>query len=261
MTDEMKGLFAHGINFDILCGLPHQTPQSIRRTFETVAELEPARICLNHLHYSPQFSPHQRFMVDGKQGRPTSLPDTMEKRALFDVAQEVLLRHGYVRTGFDHFALPDDDVAQALKANRMKWNSLGVTAGAYSHVLGMGPHSTSTLFDTYIQNVYGTSDYRQKVLAGQLPLYRGVVLQRDDEIRRDVIQEIRNFSKLRFSDLETRFGIVFDQYFKNELGRLAPLARDGLVEVYEQGLQVTELGQEFVLHVCSCFDGYLKGNE
>ena len=257
MSREMRALFSHGINFDILCGLPLQTPDSIRRTFETVVELAPDRICLNHLHFAPEFAPHQRIMVDGKNGRPTCLPDAAEKRALFDTALEILTQNGYVRTGFDHFALPDDDVAQALQDHRMKWNSLGVTAGAYNHVLGLGPHSTSTLFNTYAQNVYGTAPYAERVQAGEFPLYRGVVLNRDDEIRREVIQTLRNFSRLQFSDLERHHSLIFSHYFAAELQAMQPLARDGLVILSDHGIQVTELGQEFVLHVCACFDAYL----
>lgn len=256
MTQEMRELFGNGINFDILCGLPNQTPERIRHTFEDVVDLAPDRICLNHLHFAPQFSPHQRFMVDGRNGRPTRLPDYIEKRILFREALNLLLQHGYVRTGFDHFARCEDDVAQALENGQMHWNSLGVTAGAYDQVLGVGPHSTSTLTDRYAQNIYGTRDYEKCIQQGQLPVFRGHVLSADDQIRRFVIQTLRNFGQIQFRDFETAFGIGFENYFSPEMDSLCGLVEDGLIEVDAEGLLVTELGWEFVLFICEHFDAY-----
>jgi len=258
MAPDVRGMFPHGVNFDILCGLPHQTPESIQETFRTVAELAPDRICLNHLHFAPEFSPHQRFMVDGQQGRPSSLPGHVEKRILFRAAQDVLEAHGYLRTGYDHFAKPDDDVARALDAETMHWNSLGVTSGAYRDVLGIGPHSTSTLFNTYAQNVYGTQAYQEKIRAGELPLQRGVVLNHDDLVRRRVIQTLRNYSCLDYGRIEAAHDLCFTTYFAESLQKLQVLEQDGLVVLSDRCLQVTELGQEFVLQVCACFDAYLE---
>lgn len=258
LTPDVRALFSHGINFDMLCGLPQQSVDSIRDTFEAVVRLAPERICFNHLHFAPEFSPHQRFMLDGKNGRPDRLPNRMEKRALFHAALEILTEHGYRRMGYDHFARPEDDVSRALVENRMQWNSLGVTAGAYSHVLGVGPHSTSTLYNTYAQNVYGTQAYQQKLEAGQLPLFRGVVLNRDDILRRTVIQTLRNFARLDYGQIEADYDLCFAEYFASSLRKLEGLERDGLVVLSDRDLRVTELGQEFVLHVCACFDAYLE---
>lgn len=256
LAPDVRGLFAHGVNFDVLCGLPHQTPESIRKTFDVIAEMAPDRICLNHLHYAPETARHQTLMVDGKQGRPTRLPDHAEKKAIFREAYKALSAHGYVRTGYDHFAKPGDGVARALSENKMKWNALGVTTGDYTNVLGVGPHSTSTLADAYYQNVYGTKAYADRIETGEFPVFRGTVLSRDDQIRREVIQKIRNFSKVSFADIESKYQINFHEYFSLEIELLGEMCRDGLVEVRTQGLEVTELGREFVLFVCSQFDAY-----
>ena len=135
LDQDTRTLFPNGINFDVLCGLPNQTLTSMRKTFQTIVDLAPTRICLNHLHFAPEFARHQMIMVDGKNGRPTRLPNSIERKLLFQEAMSILRGNGYERTGYDHFAKPEDDVAQALKGNTMKWNALGVTAGAYQHVL------------------------------------------------------------------------------------------------------------------------------
>lgn len=256
MQPDMRDLFSHGINFDILCGLPNQTPASVQETFRRIVDLAPARICLNHLHFSPEFARHQMIMIDGKNGRPTRLPNDVERKILFQEAMAILLENGYERTGYDHFAKPEDQVAQALKAKTMRWNALGVTAGAYENVLGLGPHSSTTLADCYAQNCYGTQAYEEHLTHGRLPIFRGKLLSRDDIIRREVIQRIRNFAGLNYTDIEQAYGIDFDGYFSLELASLASFVQDGLIEILDDGIRVTDLGREFVLYVCRQFDAY-----
>jgi len=256
LESDTRTLFPNGINFDILCGLPNQTPTSIRETFRRIVDLTPARICLNHLHFAPEFARHQMIMIDGKNGRPTRLPNHAERKVLFQEAMTILLENGYERTGYDHFARPEDDVAQALKAQKMKWNALGVTAGAYQHVLGLGPHSTTTLSGCYAQNCYSTREYEKCLSKDRLPTFRGRVLSQDDIIRRDVIQRIRNFSGLNYADIEDTYAIDFDRYFGAELASLASFVQDDLIEISASGIRVTELGREFVLFVCRQFDAY-----
>jgi len=256
LEPDTRELFPNGINFDMLCGLPNQTPTSIRETFRRIVDLAPARICLNHLHFAPEFARHQMIMIDGKNGRPTRLPNHAERKVLFQEAMTILLENGYERTGYDHFARPEDDVAQALKAHKMKWNALGVTAGAYQHVLGLGPHSTTTLSGCYAQNCYSTQAYEKHLTQHRLPTFRGRVLSQDDIIRRDVIQRIRNFSGLNYADIEETHPIEFEAYFASELESLASFVQDDLIEISDTGISVTELGREFVLLVCRQFDAY-----
>ena len=100
LIPKIREYFPKGVNFDILCGLPLQTVESIRRTFETIIKLSPDRICFNYLHYAPKFAKHQMLMIDGKNGRPTRLPDLYERKMIFTQALDLLLAHGYVRTGY-----------------------------------------------------------------------------------------------------------------------------------------------------------------
>ena len=133
LTDKVRRSFDKGINFDLLCGLPLQTTESIRRTLDQVVKLAPDRICFNYLHYSPKFAKHQQLMIDGKNGRPTRLPDLYERKMIFNEALSVLLDNGYVRTGYEHFAKPNDEVVRALLDKKLHWNSLGVTRAVHGH--------------------------------------------------------------------------------------------------------------------------------
>lgn len=261
LTPEIRGEFENGVNFDLICGLPRQTPETIRKTCERAIQMSPDRICLNYLHYSPQFAPHQQIMLDGRQGRPAQLPDFFERKMIFLEALDVLTKNGYVRTGYDHFAKPTDAVARAMQRGEMKWNALGVTAGRYSDVIGIGVHSYSTLGEYYAQNFYELSDYQAALAKEEFPVYRGHRLNRDDEIRRTVIHTLRNFFFLDFRMIEKEYGIKFREYFEEEIRTLGEFVRDGIVELSEDSLAITELGHQFANLVCRDFDKFYNTNK
>ena len=261
LTSEVRGLFRNGVNFDLICGLPHQTPETIRKTCERVAEMSPDRVCLNYLHYSPQFAPHQRIMLDGRNGRPGELPNFHERKLIFLEALKTLTEKGFVRTGYDHFAKPTDAVAQAMQEGKMQWNSLGVTAGRYADVIGIGVSSLSTLGDSYAQNFYELQDYQTALTKEELPIYRGWRLGEDDRLRRTVIHTLRNFFFLDFREIEKRYGIVFKEYFKEELVTLQEFVRDGIVELTDTTLTITELGHQFANLVARDFDKFYNANK
>ena len=261
LTPDIRGLFRNGTNFDLICGLPYQTPETIRQTCEKAIGMSPDRICLNYLHYSPQFAPHQNIMFDGRNGRPTQLPDFYERKMIFLEALKTLTKKGYVRTGYDHFAKPTDAVAQAMREKKMQWNSLGVTAGRYSDVIGIGVHSLSTVGGCYSQNFYELPDYERALMNGKFPVYRGHRLTPDDEIRRTVIHLLRNFFFLDFLEIEKKYGIDFGKYFKDELMSLEEFVKDGMVELSESSLTITELGHQFANLVCRDFDKFYNRNK
>lgn len=261
LTPEIRELFENGVNFDLICGLPYQTSETIRKTCERVVQMSPDRICLNYLHYSPQFAPHQKLMFDGRNERPSRLPDFFERKMVFLEALDVLTKNGYIRTGYDHFAKPADAVAKAMQEGKMKWNALGVTAGRYSDVIGIGVHSYSTLGEYYAQNFYEVADYQSALSRGQFPVYRGHHLTRDDMIRRTIIHTLRNFFFLDFGTIEREYGIEFKEYFKEELKTLEEFVKDGIVELSEDSLTITELGHQFANLVCRDFDKFYNANK
>ncbi|MDO8495035.1 MAG: oxygen-independent coproporphyrinogen III oxidase [bacterium] len=258
MSNETDDLFSNGVNFDIICGLPHQTKETIRRTAAECVRLSPDRICLNYLHLAPHFTKHQSLMSDGKHGRPDRLPDYYERKELFAVALETLTQGGYVRTGYDHFAKPTDSVARAMADGKMHWNALGVTAGRYDSILSVGVHSYSTLGNYYFQNFYDVQKYQEALEQGLFPIFRGHKQNQDDLMRRDVIQTLRSFFSIGFEGIDAKYGINFENYFKEELASLDSYIKDELVEIKNRAIIVTEKGHQFTNTICYVFDAYKK---
>lgn len=268
LTSEIKALFPNGINFDIICGLPNQTEESICSTAEKIVEMSPDRICFNYLHMRPDFFPHQLEM-------PTP-PDNYHRKMLFRRAMEILEKNGYLRAGYDHFARHTDEIAKANVQKSMRWNRLGTTAGRYNSIIGVGVHGVSTLGQRYyFQNFYTAKDeidgpvdvrkikknykdYEAALGRGEFPIFRGHCLSDDDLIRREVIQQLRNYFYADGGKIEQKYDINFQDYFSNELKILAEFIEDGIVEISDNKIIITEIGKEFTDYICSRFDVYLS---
>lgn len=251
LTEDVREKFPNGVSFDIICGLPKQTPESIRKTMEKVSEIGPDRVCLNYLHMAPKFSPHQMLMPQDE------IPGAVDRKILFLEALDVLLKNGYVRTGYDHFAKPTDAVAKAMSEGTMQWNSLGATPGRCEDMMGIGVHSYGRLGPNYYyQNYFEVDKYKKCLDAGKFPIYREYQMTSEDVLRRHVIQLIRNYFQINFSEVNREFAIDFASHFSNELASLSEYIQDGVVKLSENGLEVTDIGYQFADMICEKFDEY-----
>ncbi len=251
LTEEVRSQFSNGVSFDIICGLPNQTKDSIRKTMERIVKIGPDRICLNYLHMSPKFAPHQLLMPQDK------IPGPYDRKALFVEALGVLVNNGYVRTGYDHFAKPTDAVAQAMSKGEMQWNSLGVTPGRCTEMLGIGVHSYSRLGEHYYsQNYFEVEKYEACLNEGKFPIYREYELTDEDILRRHVIQKLRSYFNVKFDEINSKFNVDFKNYFSKELKALKEFETDGIVKIDSDQIALSEAGYQFADMVCEKFDTF-----
>jgi len=92
---------------------------------------------------------------------------------------------------------------------------------------------------------------------GKLPIRRGIEVDHDDQIRAEVIQQIMCYARVDYSYFQQHLDTDFPSYFNNELTRLAPLQRDGLVELYPNRIQITSTGRMLLRAVAMVFDRHL----
>lgn len=112
--------------------------------------------------------------------------------------------------------------------------------------------------DCYAQNQKELKLYYQQVDETGNALWRGIALTRDDCIRRDVIKALICNFRLDFGDIESQWGLHFNDYFAEDLKLIAPPAKDGLVDVSESAIEVTPKGRLLIRNICMCFDAYLR---
>jgi oxygen-independent coproporphyrinogen-3 oxidase len=112
--------------------------------------------------------------------------------------------------------------------------------------------------NTYAQNVKDLESYYAAIDQGRLPLERGLALNRDDLVRRDLITELICQFELDFARFGARWQLDPREYFAAELQRLLPMQDDGLLVLDDAGIHVTDAGRLLIRNICMEFDAYLK---
>ncbi|MCU0304262.1 MAG: oxygen-independent coproporphyrinogen III oxidase [Thermoanaerobaculales bacterium] len=251
-VDEARRLGFSSVNIDLIYGLPRQTEASFRRCVRSVVdELAPDRLaCFSYAHV-PWIKPHQRQLDEA------SLPRGWDKLRLFTTAASELVEAGYTFVGFDHFARPGDELARALAEGRVHRNFMGYTVMPAADQVGIGVTSIGDVAGAYSANLKKLAAYERAVAAGRLPVERGLVRSREDELRRAVIHRLICTLRLDLGWVESAFGVDPREHFADALAELGPMAADGLVEIDDAGLAVTPTGRFFLRNLCMPFDAYL----
>jgi len=240
------------INMDLIYGLPFQSVASFTETLSKVIDADPDRLSIfNYAHLPEMFKPQRRI-------NEADLPSPSVKLEILQMAIEKLTAAGYVYIGMDHFAKPDDELAVAQREGTLYRNFQGYSTHAECDLVGMGLTSISMVGDSYSQNQRAMDDYLARIAAGQLPVMRGINLSDDDLLRRAVIMQLICHFRLDWTVIEQRFGIRFEEYFALELGELATMADDGLLQLSGTTIQVQPTGVLLIRNICMVFDIYAR---
>jgi len=243
------------VNLDLIYGLPKQTRQTFARTLDTVLQIGPERIALYHYAHLPErFKPQRRIS-------PAELPSSPEKMGIMLDAIERLTDAGYQYIGMDHFAKSDDDLARAQNQGRLHRNFQGYSTRPDCDLVGLGVSAISKIGPTYSQNVRELDEYYDRLNHGLLPTARGILLDRDDLLRRAVIMSLMCHFVVSKEAIEAAHLIKFDEYFRRELAALEKFVAEGLVELSADWISVTPKGKLLIRAIAMCFDRYLQNDE
>jgi oxygen-independent coproporphyrinogen-3 oxidase len=239
------------VNFDLIYGLPFQTRASMAATLDQVIRLAPDRIAFYRLAVIPELFRWQNVF------RHTDLPRGDLPLELNLLAINRFLAAGYEFIGLDHFARPNEALAQARRDGTLHRTFQGMTTGKALDVLGLGPSAISQLDGALAQNAKESGDWHAR-LARDFATERGLRLTDDDRLQRELLQQLYGHGVIDKWALEATFGITFDEYFADELRHLSELVGQGLVEPVAAIIRLTEpLGRLLVRVVAAVFDRYL----
>ncbi len=252
MVERAKQLGFRSTNLDLIYGLPKQTLDSFSQTLEKVLEMKPGRLSVFKYAQMPQRFAAQRKIKD------EDLPSPDEKMAILQYSITTLTDAGYQFIGMDHFALPDDELAIAQRNGELHRNFQGYTTQGECDLVGFGVSAISMIGDAYAQNQKELSKYYAQVNEMRHALWKGVSLDSDDLLRREVIKQLICNFKLDKKSIEQQFGVCFNPYFQQDLELLQTFIDDQLVVVDERHIEVTLRGRLLIRNICMCFDKYLR---
>lgn len=252
VMSQGRALGYRSINIDLIYGLPKQSVETMRSTLATVLKWRPDRIALySYAHLPERFMPQRRI-------ESVDLPMPAEKLAMLKLAVTSLLAAGYVYIGMDHFALPEDDLAQALVGGTLQRNFQGYSTQADCDLIALGVSAISRIGNVYAQNHRVLEDYYAALDQQTLPLSKGLTMTEDDLIRRAAIHDLLCQSEIIIPDFEAKWGIRFADYFSQELEQIESHAKDGLVEWSPKRIWVTPKGRFLARIVAMSFDRHLR---
>ena len=242
----------YSISIDLIYGLPKQTVESFQRTLELIIELSPDRIAVyNYAHLPGMFKTQKQIIEE-------DLPSADEKLAILQNTIDQMTQAGYIYIGMDHFAKPDDELAVAQRNGNLHRNFQGYSTHAECDLVGMGITSIGKIGNSYSQNLRTLDEYDKKINEGQLPVFRGIELDKDDILRREVIMQLICQFHLDIEEVENKFKIDFADYFYNEKITLEDMQADNLLNITDNCIDVTPTGRLLIRNICMVFDRYLK---
>jgi len=249
---DSRKLHYQSINIDLMYGLPKQSVHSFSKSLDTTIELNPDRIAIyNYAHLPEMFKPQRRINED-------ELPSAEEKLNILQLCIDKLQNAGYVYIGMDHFAKESDDLVKAQQEGSLHRNFQGYSTHADCDMIAMGITAISRIGDNYSQNVRTIDEYESYLKQNKIPVFRGIELENDDILRREIINQLMCNNSLDIKKLEKKWRINFEKYFASSLENLQKMADDGLLNIEKTKITVTTSGRLLARSICMQFDRYLQ---
>jgi oxygen-independent coproporphyrinogen III oxidase len=190
LVDDARELGFTSLSFDLIFGLPLQTADSLAASFDIVDHLRPDRISYLPYAHVPWIKPSQRQYTEA------DLPDAALRQQLYLLGRSRMGASGFVEIGMDQYARTHDRLASALAEGRLHRNFMGFSASPTQALIGLGVSAIGDNRSAYSQNEKNLQQYDTRVLAGQLPLQRGLTLGADDLRIRELLWSLLTTSRV-----------------------------------------------------------------
>lgn len=252
-TDALRRAGVHGVNFDLVYGLPHQTVASCVETVLLCTELQPDRFSVFGYAHVPNVRPLQQRIAQG------TLPGAAERHRQFEAIATTLCDTGYRRIGLDHFCLPHDAMSVAHSNGTLRRNFQGYTTDTADVLLGFGASAIGRVDQGYVQNEIGTRAYAKILGSDTLATVRGHAFTDDDRMRGEIIERIMCDFGADIGAICRRHGRMPDRLL-GSASRLEELSGSGIVTIDGSNLRIADDARFLARSVAATFDAYIGGS-
>ncbi len=251
VTNWAREIGYTSISHDLIFGLPFQTEKNIIETIVKTKALKPDRISF----YSYAHVPWVKGV--GQRGfNENDLPKDDKKRELYEVGKELFGVLGYVEIGMDHFALKTDNLYIATEEKTLHRNFMGYTANKTQLMVGLGMSAISDSWYGFAQNVKTVKEYQKLVNNGEIPVFKGHILNEEDLIIRNHILNIMCSFSTSWDGKEHSFNEISET-----INLLKEMELDNLLTIEKGCLIVKKEAKPFVRNICMAFDRPLQENK
>ena len=240
------------VNLDLIYGLPYQTLETFAETVDKVIDISPDRIAVFNYAHVPWLKKHQAVM------NQDAMPSPDQRLAILEMTSEKLADAGYEYIGMDHFAKPTDELAIAQKEGTLYRNFQGYSTKAGADLYAFGMSAISQFENIYAQNHKDFKAYYAAIDASQPATNVGYRMTADDHVRKEVIMRLMCDLELDKRDIEKKFAINFEDYFRSDIPKLDQFIREGLLVNEPDEIRVIGSGILIIRNIAMCFDAYLE---
>jgi oxygen-independent coproporphyrinogen-3 oxidase len=218
------------IGFDLIFGLPEQTPGSWKQDLLQAIRLQPKHLSCYILSYEP----HTPLHADMEAGRIVPLSD-MRTADLFRMTHDFLGAAGYEHYEISNYA---QGATWRSQHNQKYWN--------FKPYVGLGPSAHSCRLPLRWWNHRGYNEYRADLKQGRLPRAEEEHLSEDQILIEGLYLGLRQAEGINLTDFQNRHQIDFKIYFHTALDRFEA---ENWIELDQTHCRLTVEGMLFVDHI------------
>jgi oxygen-independent coproporphyrinogen-3 oxidase len=199
------------ISFDLIAGLPHQTPESWRNSLDELVRLAPQHVSVYLLEVDEGSRLGSELLRGGTKYSASAVPSEDVMAESYDLARATLHAAGYEHYEISNFAKP----GFSSEHNRKYWRRapyLGFGAGAHSF---SGTHRWA--------NAHDAAAYVQSITSGKIPVEQVEEVSSSQALEEELFLGLRQLAGIDLDRLQEFYGVSISDRFK-------PLESSGLLE-------------------------------
>jgi len=258
IVSKIKSEGFTGTNIDLVYGLPLQTVSSFKNTVERAIELKTERLVTFSYAHVPSILPRQKIL------EKIGFPSSNDKASMYENSYKKFVNSGYISIGMDHYSLPEDEFAVALKNKNLHRNFQGYcTRETTGQVYAFGASAISQLNSAYSQNIKNAAQYIKAIETNNLAIFRGYSVTKEQKVIRDVINNLMCNYYVDFNNIANNNKISINKLYEIidfSYENFDDFIEDGILEIENEKVNVFENGRLFTRNIAMKFDPLVKKN-
>ncbi len=219
----------HGyqLNIEFIYGYPGETVENWIEVMEKAVSLPVEEIQLYRLKVLA-YGDHQGHILNEREKNPLRIPSFDETMIMKHVAVDILGEHGY-----------HENLRRVYSKERKHFSHYAHNQCCMLYdQIGFGLTAFSSLRDRFALNTQYFTEYYSSIDEGRLPVNRGTIRSREQQLRWALILPLKN-RNVRRAYFEKITGTPLSAVFVKKIERLKQY---GLLQEDQSGIQLTELG-------------------
>jgi oxygen-independent coproporphyrinogen III oxidase len=199
------------LSFDLIVGLPHQTPASWRNSLDELIALSPEHVSIYMLEVDEGSRLGRELISLGTKYSALAVPSDEQMADSYDLARELLAAAGYEHYEISNWARPGHPSRHNLKYWRRK-PYLGFGAGAHSF------NGT-----TRWANAHDSAQYVGAIQSGKLPAEQIEFVTPQQALEEEMFLGLRQLAGINVDQLESSYALSLNE-------KLSSLQAAGLIK-------------------------------